>query len=181
MSMNILESLLRELHLSAMAENHLRLAKENVEKIEYLQELATIELEHRRAKSVQARMAAAHFPVVKTIATFDFSAQPALPKLKFLDFLTGNFIKEKRNIVLLGPPGTGKTHLATAIGSAACLEGYRTLFTTAADLLMLLIDEKAKGRLKQRLKLLDRVELLIIGKRLLSTVLTLSIRTSILN
>lgn len=164
MSLTILESLLKELHLSVMSDNYRRLAQEDAAKIQYLQDLATIELEHRHAKSIQARMAAAHFPVVKTIATFDFSAQPDLPKLKVLDFLTGTFIKEKRNIVLLGPPGTGKTHLATAIGSAACLEGYRTLFTTAADLLMTLMAEKKKGRLKQRLKLLDRVELLIIDE-----------------
>ena len=147
-----------------MAAHYLRLAEDNPVKIQYLQELATIEIEHRRAKSIQARMAAAHFPVVKTMATFDFTAQAELPKQKVLDFMTGAFIKEKRNIVFLGPPGTGKTHLATAIGSAACLEGYRTFFTTAADLLMTLMAEKKIGRLKAKLKLLDRVELLIIDE-----------------
>jgi len=162
--MTILQELLKELRLAAILANYQRIAKNDVEKIGYLQDLASIEVARRREGSVRARIAAARFPVVKTIDTFDFSAQSDLPKLKILEILDCQFIADRRNVVFLGPPGVGKTHLATAIGVAACTRGYRVAFMTAADLLMTLMAEKREHRLKQRMKLLDRLDLLIIDE-----------------
>lgn len=96
--------------------------------------------------------------------SFDFSLQPQLPKTKLLDLLDGRFVAEKRNPILVGPTGVGKTHSLVAIGLAACTAGYRVLFTTAAELCMTLIAAKREDRLKQRLISYDRYHLMLIDE-----------------
>jgi DNA replication protein DnaC len=160
----LLDEHLRSLRLPAMLANYRRVADNDAAKLGYLHQLAALEVDKRHENGVRARIAAAHFPVVKTMEAFDFSLQPQLPKGKLLDLLDGRFVGEKRNPILVGPTGVGKTHALTAIGLAACAAGYRVLFTTAAELCMTLIAAKRDERLKQRLLSYERYHLLLIDE-----------------
>lgn len=131
----LLEMHLRNLKLPTMLAHYRRLAGDVAQPIEYLTELTSLEVAKRHENGVRARIAAAHFPVIKTIEAFDFSLQPQLPKAKLLELFDGTFIEHHRNVICVGPPGTGKTHCLLAIGLAACTRGYRALFVTAAELL----------------------------------------------
>jgi DNA replication protein DnaC len=160
----LLDEHLRTLRLPAMLANYRRIADDDGEKVMYLQALAALEVDRRHENGVRARIAAAHFPVVKTMESFDFSLQPNLPKAKLFDLLDGRFIAEHINPILVGPTGVGKTHALTAIGLAACAAGYRVLFTTAAELCMNLIAAKREDRLKQRIASYERYQLLQIDE-----------------
>jgi DNA replication protein DnaC len=96
--------------------------------------------------------------------SFDFSLQPELPRRKLNELLDRKFIDEKRNVIFIGKTGVGKTHLLSVIGINACTNGYRVLFTTAAELLMSLIVAKHADRLKQRLTTLERCDFLAIDE-----------------
>ena len=97
----------------------------------------------------------------KEFKDFDFDAQPAIrPQIGAL--ASGGFLTEARNVVLLGPPGTGKTHLATALGVAAARHGHRVLFATATDWVTRLTDAHRAGRLPAELTKLRRYGLIIV-------------------
>jgi DNA replication protein DnaC len=99
----LLDEHLRTLHLSAMLANYRRIADDDTDKIGYLHELAALEVDKRHENGVRGRIAAAHFPVVKTMESFDFSLHPQLPKTKILELLDGRFVAEHRNLILVGP------------------------------------------------------------------------------
>jgi len=160
----LLEMHLRSLRLPTMLANYRRLASEVAEPMTYLTQLASLEVDKRHENGVRARVAAAHFPVIKTIESFDFSLQPQLPKAKVLELFDCTFIDHRRNLICIGPPGTGKTHTLLAIGLAACTRGYRTLFVTAAELLMSLIAAKRDNLLDRKLRSLDRYDIVLIDE-----------------
>ena len=164
MRATLLEEHLRSLRLPTMLANYERVAKQDADKIGYLEELSVMEAAKRRENGTRARIAAARFPVIKTIESFDFALQPQLPKSKILELFASTFIEQRRNAVFIGTTGVGKTHLACALGVWACINGFRTAFTTAADLLMSLISAKRADRLKQRLNVIERYDLLIIDE-----------------
>ncbi len=99
----LLDEHLRALRLPAMLANYRRIADGASDKLTYLHELAALEVDKRHENGVRARIAAAHFPVVKTMESFDFSLQPQLPKVKMLELLDARFIVEKRNPLFVGP------------------------------------------------------------------------------
>ena len=118
----------------------------------------------REAHGGEGRIKAARFPARKTLEEFDFTFQRSVKKtliehLGQLDFLAG-----KENVVLLGPPGTGKTHLAIALGIRACLAGHRVAFRTATEWVALLADAQRQGRLDDELARLQRIPLLIVDE-----------------
>jgi DNA replication protein DnaC len=164
MKASLLEEHLRSLRLPTMLANYERVAKKSAEKIAYLEELAVMEAEKRKENGTRSRIAAARFPVIKTIESFDFTMQPDLPKHKVLDLFVPTFIEQRRNAVFIGTTGVGKTHLASALGVWACTNGFRTAFTTAADLLMSLMAAKRSDRLKARLTIVERYDLLIVDE-----------------
>lgn len=164
MSIHFLDEHLRSLRLPTILENYKRLAQGDEQRMTYLSDLASMEVEKRHENGVRARISAAKFPVIKTVESFDFSLHPEFPKRKFCELLEMKFIEEKRNVLFIGPTGVGKTHLVSALGVAACTKGYRALFTTAAELLMSLIAAKREDRLKQRLTSLERYEFVIIDE-----------------
>jgi DNA replication protein DnaC len=99
---------------------------------DYLAAVLEREVSARNASGAQLRIRAAGFGAVKTLEDFDFDAQPAI-RGQAGALASGGFLTEARNIVLLGPPGTGKTHVATALGVIAARHGHRVLFATATD------------------------------------------------
>lgn len=164
MSSHFLEEHLRVLRLPTVLANYQRVAQGDTGRIGYLGDLAALEVGKRHENGVRNRIAAAHFPVIKTFEAFDFSFQPELPKRKVADLLDSTFIDQKRSVIFIGPTGVGKTHLLSAIGVCACTNGYRVLFVTASELLMSLISAKREDRLKQRLIAFERYHFLIIDE-----------------
>jgi DNA replication protein DnaC len=111
-----------------------RALAERASPTQVLERLLAIEVDATRARRQRARLRFARYPVHKTLAGFDFDFQPNLDRAAVAELSTLRFVEERRNVLLLGPPGVGKSHLAIALGIAATEAGYRTFFTTAADM-----------------------------------------------
>jgi DNA replication protein DnaC len=127
----------------------------------YLLRLTELEVAARSANALATRIRAATFPVAKDFDTYDFTALPNLPKQKVLELARGEWIEQHYNCCLIGNAGTGKTHLATALGLAACRQGKRVRFFTAAGLVNQLEEAHQQHRLDRLLAQLDRADLLI--------------------
>jgi DNA replication protein DnaC len=130
---------------------------------DYLAAVLEREVSARNASGAELRMRAAGFGSRKTLEDFDFDAQPAV-RNQVAALASGGFLTEARNVVLLGPPGTGKTHLAIALGVTACRHGHRVLFATATDWVTRLSDAHRAGRLAAELTKLRRYGLIIIDE-----------------
>ena len=130
---------------------------------DYLAAVLEREVSARNASGAQLRIRAAGFGARKTLEDFDFDAQPAV-RNQVAALASGGFLTEARNVVLLGPPGTGKTHLAIALGIQACRHGHRVLFATATDWVTRLSDAHRAGRLPAELVKLRRYGLIIIDE-----------------
>src|SRR5262249_12811497 len=122
------------------------------------------ELAERHRKRVELNLQFARFPVVKRLDQFDFAAQPGLDRRLVEELATGRFLAEGRNVVLLGPPGVGKTHLAIGLGVMAAERGHRVYFTTAMDLAAKLTRAVDGNRLHRELKALMQPRLLILDE-----------------
>ena len=130
---------------------------------EYLAAVLDREVAARNASGAHLRIRAAGFPARKTLEEFDWDAQPAI-RQQVAALASGGFLTEARNVVLLGPPGTGKTHLATGLGIAAANHGHRVLFATATDWIVRLTDAHRAGKLAAELAKLRRYGLIIIDE-----------------
>jgi DNA replication protein DnaC len=131
---------------------------------EFLAACLQREVASRDAHGAEARIKAAGFPARKTVEDFDFDHQRSVKREIVTHLAALDFIVAKDNAVLLGPPGTGKTHIATGIGIRACQAGHRVLFATAAEWVARLADAHTTGRLHDELTRLGRYPLLIIDE-----------------
>jgi len=133
-----LQTKLRRLRLAHMATHVEALNAESIRQqhsyLEFLSALVEGELSARDNKGLAKRIKAAHFPVQKTLEEFDFDFQPKLDVKLVKTLASGDFITKKENVILVGQPGTGKTHLAIALGLKACEAGHEVRFTTVQDL-----------------------------------------------
>ena len=139
-------------------------ANEGVDYPRYLLQLSELELIDREQRATERRIKAAKFPVTKTLDTFDFLALPKLNKKLVLELARCEFIDRRENVLALGNSGTGKTHLALALGLAACQGGYRVRFTTAAALVNELLEARDERRLLRVQKQLAKQDLLIVDE-----------------
>lgn len=138
--------------------------QERIDYAGFLLRLAERELLERERKATERRLKEAAFPVVKTIDTFDFAARPSLNETLVRELLRGEYIERRENVLLVGNPGTGKTHLATALGFAACTAGKRVRFTSTTALVTLLLEMRENRSLQRFHKQLERLDLLILDE-----------------
>lgn len=132
--------------------------------LEFLDALLADETLTREEKSLQLRMRVAHFPVVRTFDSFNFDAQPTLDRKVMNELRTLSFFERAQNVVLLGPPGVGKTHIATGLGVSAIQAGHRVYFISAQDLLDQIRIAQLKGIPGHKQRTLANVRLLIIDE-----------------
>jgi len=161
------ENLLR-LKLGRMVELLDTVAEEAVQRehthLEFLDRLLEEETAVRAQRTLAVKTALAHFPAQKTLAGFDFSYQPSIDEKRLRDLAIGRFVANGENVVFLGPPGVGKTHLAIALGLEAVAKGYSVYFLTVADLVGQLAKDMEDHRLTERLRALAHPKLLILDE-----------------
>lgn len=131
---------------------------------EFLEQVLGEEVAAKTSKNIAMRTAMARLPFVKPLETFEFDYQPSIDRKQVHALATCHFIEHGDNVIVLGPPGVGKTHLAVSLGLKAISNGYRVLFTTAANLIAVLTKAHAEGRLDEKLKLYATPRLLIIDE-----------------
>jgi DNA replication protein DnaC len=139
-------------------------AAEQVDYPRFLLRLTELELLDRERRATERRIHQARFPVVKSLDSFEFLALPALNKTLVLELARCEFLARRENVLLLGNSGTGKTHLALALGLAACQRGHRVRFTTAAALVHELMEARDEKRLLRLQQQLASAELLIVDE-----------------
>ena len=139
-------------------------AKRELSYADFLDELLALEVGSKTEKHHQMRITMARFPFQKTLESFDFKFQPSIDVKLMRELAGGRYMASGDNVLFLGPPGVGKTHLAVALGIKACEQGVRTLFITATALITTLGRALAEGRLEERLKVLTQPQLLIVDE-----------------
>lgn len=158
--------LLKKLRLSGILQTlELRTrqaTEDNLAHGEFLYRVLTDEVERRDGKQLDQRLRRASFEHHKTLEDFDFVFNPAIPKAKIIDLATCTFVERHQNVLLIGPTGTGKSHIAQALGHRACRAGHAVLYVTAQDLLKQLRAARADSSYDRRLLRFVSPELLII-------------------
>ena len=159
-----LAHLLKAPRIGAMAETMAERARvEAWSYEEYLAAVLEAEAAARSASGAEGRIKGAGFPARKTIDAFDFVRQPAL-RAQIAALKGSDYLERGANVVLLGPPGVGKTHLAIGLGIAAAQAGHRVLFGSATEWVSRLAEAHATGRLPAELARLRRYRLLVIDE-----------------
>lgn len=164
----LLDTHLKRLKLPTIRRQYATVARDATEHNrtyeEFLLALLEQEIQQRDTNMIQQRIRRAGFLQVKTLDTFDFMAIPSLNKAKVLALSQCEFVRRKENVLLVGNPGTGKSHIATALGVAACRAGYRVRFWRAATLVNELIAAQQEHRLGKLEKAFQRVDLVILDE-----------------
>jgi len=164
----LLDHYLKQLRLPTILREYRKVAeqcaREDMDCQRFLLRLVEMEVVEREQRSTERRIKAAKFPVLKSLETFDFLAMPSLNKALVLELARCEYINRKENVLALGNSGTGKTHVGLALGLAACQQGYRVRFITAAALVHELLEARDEKRLLRFQKQLAKQDLLIIDE-----------------
>lgn len=159
---------LEKLRLSTMRRDWERVAascaKEGHDHAEYLWQLCERELIEREQRAAARRVKQAKFPVTKTLEGFDFGVQPTINETLVRQLAAGRYLEERENVLLLGNSGTGKSHLATALGFAACAQGKRVRFWTACALVTHLLELREQRELQQFQAQWEKHDLIILDE-----------------
>jgi DNA replication protein DnaC len=164
----LLEYHLKKLKLPTMLREYAAMAKvctdDRCDFMTYLLRLTEREVLDREKRAAERRIKQAAFPVIKTMDTFDFKAQPSINQQLVKELMRGEYIGKKENVLLMGNSGTGKTHLACAMAFAACAQGRKVRFYTATALVTELMECREERRLQRLQKQLQRLQLLVIDE-----------------
>lgn len=164
----LLESYLKTLHLPTFAHNYRQFAEDaaqnNLSYDRFLLALAELEVAQREKNRIARCIKGARFPVLKELADFDFACLPNLNKQRVLDLARGEYITQAEPIILVGNPGLGKTHIATALSLAACRQGHKVRFYNTAGLVNDLILAQAEQRLSKFLAAALRHQLIVLDE-----------------
>jgi len=157
---------LKSLRLSGILETlelrNRQAVEEQLSFVEFLQRLLEDEVERRAQKQLTLRLRRASFDLEKTLEGFDFGFNPSIPRQQVFDLATARFVERHENVLIQGPAGVGKSHLAQALGHEACRRGFDVLFTSASRLLAHLHGGRADGTYERRLTSYLRPDLLIL-------------------
>jgi len=158
----LLEHHLKALKLPTMLREYAKVAaacaQQNISHAGFLAQLTELELIDRERRAAERRLKAARFPAHKTLDGFDFTAQPSINKTLVCELARSQYLDHRENILLVGSPGTGKTHLATALGVEACAHGKKVRFFRVTELITQMMearDERMLTRIKGQLAKLD--------------------------
>lgn len=164
----LLKSYLKRLRLPTVAAGYQKIAEESLagkkDYADYLLALMEQEVVNREANALRNKISLARFPVIKGLDTFDFSAVKDLNQQTILQLANCDYLDRKENIILIGPAGVGKTHLATALGVAACKKGKRIRFCTTAGLINEMLEAKDSHALNKFQARLLKFDLVILDE-----------------
>jgi DNA replication protein DnaC len=165
-----IEELCQELRLAALPGLYGPIAqaaakKKDVSYADFLEEVLRAERDARRTRSRDMLTRTAGFPAIKTLEAYDFGFATGAPRAQILELASLSFVERTENVVLLGPSGTGKTHLAIALGYLAAQRGWKVRFTSAADLMLAMETAQRQNRLKDFVhRIIAMPKLLIIDE-----------------
>jgi DNA replication protein DnaC len=168
MSKALLNEYLKRLKLPAIARNYEEMAQDaagnHVTFEDYLCSLLELEIEARDASRKKERLTRARFPMLKTLDTFNFEEVPSLDRKMILQLAKGEYLADCESIIMIGPHGLGKTHLAIGLGIEACQTGKHVKFFTAGELVHQLVEAKDEKRVLRLQQQLAKVDLLLIDE-----------------
>jgi DNA replication protein DnaC len=164
----LLEHYLKKLKLPTILREYAQVAaicrKDRSDYPTFLLRLAERELLDREKRAAERRIKDANFPVIKTIDTYQFQAQPSVNEQLVRELLGGEYVDKRENVLLIGNPGTGKTHLACAMAFSACAQGKKVRFHTATNLVTQLVECREEKSLQRLQKQLQKLHLLLIDE-----------------
>lgn len=164
----LLDHYLKQLKLPTMLREYKPIAQvcaqEDQDHISFLLRLTERETIEREQRAAERRVRAAKFPVLKTLDTFDFKAQPSINRTLVNELMRGEYLDAHENILFMGNPGTGKTHIATALGHAACAQGKRVRFFSVTGLVNQLLEAQQNRQLERLLKRIEKLHLLVLDE-----------------
>jgi DNA replication protein DnaC len=164
----LLEHYLKSLKLPTILREYAKLATvcqhERADYQTYLLRLTEREMADREKRAAERRLKAAKFPVLKTLDTFDFAAQNSINRELVRQLARGEYIDRHENVLMVGNSGTGKTHLATALGFSACQQGRRVRFFTATGLVTQLLERREDRQLDRLMSKLERQHLIVLDE-----------------
>jgi len=166
--MEQLQTTLKSMHLSAMASllpiRYQEAKTHDMDYLTFLESLVNDEIARRKDNLLKRRIKIARFPQLKTLDDFDFTFNPQIPKKEVMSLMTTRFVCDAHNVLFLGPPGVGKSHLSLALGLAALQNGYTAYYRSAFDLVTDLSDALRNEQRKECIKKLCSYQLLIIDE-----------------
>lgn len=151
--------------MADMLDAHIsKAAKNETSCLDFLHQLVAEEVEAKKQKAAELRIKQARFPTLKFLSNFDFKFQPSIERSRIEELKTLRFIETKTNVLFLGPPGVGKTHLSIALGIEACKSGYKVLFVTLEEMISSLVASLADNSTQFKLRSFMLPDLLIVDE-----------------
>jgi len=164
----LLEHYLKELRLPSFLREYKKIAelsrKDRSDYQTFLLRLVEREIQDREIRARERRIKAAKFPIIKTLDSFEFKAQPSVNQSLVRELMRSEYIDKRENVLLIGNSGTGKTHLATALAFSACQQGRKVRFYSATGMVTTLLERREERQLERFNRQLERLELVVLDE-----------------